>query len=102
MATGNNGLSDTFARFAGREVKVTEKDVKFDIGGRTIETVDYKLSAKDPVIGELKKEAAKAGFSLRVWLPNTVGTMDHRMNRLNVKIGKADDGAYRINRIYRG
>lgn len=91
-------LTKQFNTFVGREVAVTEKSMKefykklgFDYDG-----IEAHLDENDPVIKELSDAVAKAGLSLRIWLPDTMGTMDMRPNRLNVHIRKEDDGKYRI------
>lgn len=78
-------LTARFNKFIGREVGVTTPE-----GRRS--TID----AADPVLSDLRKAAEKAGFSVRVWLPDSFGTCDFRENRLNVSVEKGADGKYRI------
>ena len=91
-------VSRQFNQFAGREVAVTEKDMTefykklgFDFSG-----VEAHLDENDPVIKELSEAVAKTGLQLRIWLPGTMGTMDYRLDRLNVHVAKEADGKYRI------
>jgi hypothetical protein len=91
-------VSAQFNKFAGKEVAVTETPYKLELKnlGMTYEGVNADYDDKDPVISSLKEEASKAGFSLRIWMPESVGTMDWRTDRLNVYIAKEPDSKYRI------
>lgn len=84
-------LTAQFNKFIGREVQCTpatsERRSTYD--------------AADPVLSELREAAKKAGFSVRVWLPDSFGTMDYRTNRLNVSIHQEADGKYRIQDDFR-
>ena len=91
-------VSQQFNQFAGREVAVTEKDMTafykklgFDYAG-----VEAHLDENDPVVAELEAAVQKAGLQLRLWLPGMMGTMDYRLDRVNVHVAKEDDGKYRI------
>jgi hypothetical protein len=95
----NPDVSKQFAKFAGKEVAVTEtpwkREYKFN-PGVVYEGVTARYDEQDPVILSLKEETAKAGFYPRIWMPGTFGTMDYQTSRLNVHIEKEADGKYRI------
>jgi hypothetical protein len=67
-------ITTLFNKFAGKEV------------------ID---SDKDPVLKEMAKLAKANGFQLRVWFPDSAGTMDHRTDRINAHV-EEDNGKYRI------
>lgn len=90
-------LASSFNKFAGREVSVTEKTQ--DYKGRSYTTAEYDTN--DAAITEIRAEAAAMGLSVRVWMPNSMGTMDFRTNRLNVDIAKESDGKYRVQDNFR-
>ncbi len=93
----NYDLSATFSRFAGKEVNVIEKKQTLKVGGREYDNTSVALTQNNPILDELKAEIAKTGLRLRIWLPGTIGTMDFRTDRLNVRIGKDPvDGKYKI------
>lgn len=85
-------LAKAFNKFSGREVTVTETSENHN--GRSYTRAE--ITGNDATISEIRAEAAAMGLELRVWLPNSMGTMDYRTNRLNIKIAKEDDGKYRI------
>ena len=87
--------------FVGRAVAVEETngEIVLERVKRTVKYVDYKIVDGDPVYEELK---AKAGKNLRVWLPNTMGTMDYNLNRVNAYIEKDADGVFKIARVSLG
>ena len=86
----NNQLKAIFDRFAGREVEVVTNT---PLPGRG---ASVKLNPQDEAVTELRKAVEDAGYSLRVWLPNTIGTMDYRTNRVNVSVNPDMKGVYRI------
>jgi hypothetical protein len=90
--------SDQFNKFAGREVGVVETPFKTEFKnlGITYEGVHVEINKDDPAITELSAAVKAAGLHLRLWLPDSMGTMDYRLDRLNVHIRKEDDGKYRI------
>lgn len=74
----NQKITDLFNKFAGKEV------------------LSPIMSMPDPVIAEMKQLANDNGLKLRVWFPNTVGTMDYQPDRVNAHIEKGADGKYRV------
>jgi hypothetical protein len=98
----NTDLSKQFARFAGREVDATERKQSHVFGGKTYESVSVSLSDTDPVIAEIRKAAGH--LTLRVWTPDSIGTMDFRLDRLNIYVDKDPaDGKYKVgNRFHLG
>jgi hypothetical protein len=84
--------------FVGRAVAVEETngEIMLDRVNKTVKYVDYKIADGDPVYEELK---SKAGANLRVWLPNTMGTMDYNLTRVNAK---DDAGVFRITKVNLG
>ena len=59
--------------------------------------VEYQLVENDSTIKELR---VQVGDRLRVWFPNTHGTMDHDLTRCNARIEKGVDGVFRITQVY--
>ena len=93
----NRDVSSIFNKFAGREVSVTENPRQ--AYGHTY--LCPSIDQGDAVIKEINEEAEKHGLFTRVWLPQSAGTDDIRMNRLNVHIEKEADGKYRIQKGFR-
>jgi hypothetical protein len=90
-------VSEQFNKFAGLEVAVTEKPYKHTFrSGRTVEGVSVVLDENDPVVKELNDAVAAAGLHLRLWLPDTMGTCDMNMSRVNAYVEKEADGKYRL------
>ena len=90
-------VSKIFNQFAGKEVAVTEVPYKFTFkSGTSVEGVTVRADDNEPTIAALSEAAAKAGYSLRLWLPGTAGTCDWDDTRLNAHVEKEADGKYRI------
>ena len=83
-------LKTIFDKFSGREVETVNS--ANPANGRE----SVKLSPQDPAIAELRAAVEAVGCSLRVWLPNGIGTMDYRPNRVNVRLMPDNQGVYRI------
>ncbi len=96
MRPVNTDLSTQFAKFAGREVKAVEKIQNVKIGDTTYPMHEVRLDKDCPAVAELAAAVKEAGFHLRLWTPGMMGTMDYRLDRLNVNVAKAPDGKYRI------
>jgi len=92
----SQNLSGIFNSFAGKEISVVERVSYYKYDGHEIPLTSVSPVENEPTLKALKTEAAKAGLSLRVWFPGTVGTMDYRTDRLNVHVSKEADGKYRI------
>jgi len=88
-------LDKKFDSFLGKEVlvKITPREYK------GFNCDKYDVSEEDMTIPSLEAEALKDGLSLRVWLPHMMGTMDYRLDRLNVHIDEQKDGTFQITRI---
>jgi hypothetical protein len=89
-------ISPIFNRFVGREVELQETIHQMTIGGKAFEIPEYKLVENQPVIEELRGVTELYGLQLRLWLPDTVGTMEVNTNRVNMHVDKSGDGKYRI------
>lgn len=85
-------------KYAGREVQVESKKVSYKMPDGTVlyEGTRTDLKKDDPVVADLTAEAKKHGLTVRLWLPDSMGTMDLRYDRLNVRIEPESDGKYRI------
>ncbi len=89
-----------FEQFLGKKVSVTESKRKITIAGEEMEIDEYKMDQNDPTISEIKK--LRGSGLTRIWLPNSMGTMDFRMDRLNVRIEKVADGSFEVTKVYFG
>lgn len=88
-----------FEKYVGKKVLVNETKRTLDLkilGPQ--EFIKYDIADEDTVI----KEIQAAHSHVRVWLPNTMGTMDYRLDRLNVTVAKQDDGSFEITKVYLG
>ncbi len=92
----NNSISAIFNRFAGKEIQVVETSRKMNIGGKEYSFDEVQPVKDEPTLKEMQKVAHDNGLRLRVWFPGTVGTMDFRTDRVNVHVGKAPDGKWRV------
>jgi len=84
-----------FDQFVGREVMVTKSHRTLKIGAEEIELPEYTLASDDTVI----KEIEGMWSDVRVWLPNTMGTMDYVTGRLNVYVTEGEGGKYTISKV---
>lgn len=90
-------ITTLFNKFASKEIEMNENTQTLKIGGKDYTFTEVRLAnAKDPTVTEMKATAAKAGLSLRLWFPGTIGTMDYRLDRVNAHIEKEADGKYRV------
>lgn len=89
-----------FQDYVGKKVgvKAEDREMKLDSLDEPIQYTHYELDENDPVIAEIKTKHSK----VRVWLPNTMGTMDHVLTRLNIHIDKNDAGDYVISKVRYG
>ena len=77
-------LTRLFNQFAGKALK------------------DPKRLTKDAdmTIVQMQKVAKDNGLRLRVWFPESMGTMDFRTDRVNAHVVKAKDGTYRVTKKF--
>lgn len=91
-------LSAIFGRFAGRELPLLEEQKEVLPG---VIVPIYRLRDKnDPLIGEMEAAARQERLSLRLWLPDSMGTADYKPNRVNAYVKKAPDGVFRISSTF--
>jgi len=91
-----------FEKYLGTKVLVNESEHVENIGGKECGCTIYDIAAEDTSLNELTAEAKGRGLQVRTWLPNTIGTMELRDDRLNVRIEKQDSGSFEITRVYIG
>lgn len=85
-------LDSKYNRFVGQTITPVV------VGAGTDDKFSYTMAdEKSPVYLELNAEAVADGFYLRVWFPHTIGTMDYRTDRINVRLN--DDGLIESLRI---
>jgi hypothetical protein len=90
-------ISELFGRFVGRDVAVRETITTVKIGGEIMDIAEARIApGRQPVLQELKDEAARHGITTRVMTPGAIVTMDFDPNRLNVYLHRDGDGTYRI------
>ena len=92
-----NGLSATFAKFAGQEVPVHELFKELPDGTR--ESIHVKpLDTNGDQMKEFRAAAVEAGFrDIRIVTPTTqIRKADHVADRLSAKIERGADGKYRF------
>lgn len=77
-------LADLRSRFLDREVQVVKTNHQVEIGGEKYDMPYY--DSQDPILTEIAQEITTMGWKVRLWLPDTVGTMDYRMDRINVYV----------------
>jgi hypothetical protein len=95
----NNSITGLFNKFAGKEISVNEKiqTRTSKLSGETLNFTTYSFADEnDPLLVEMHQIAVDNGVRLRIWLPNTMGTMDYRMDRVNTRVAKGADGKYRF------
>jgi len=87
-------------QFLNQTVEVAECSQTFAIDGKKITFEFARVADEDPTIAALSIAAKAEGFDLRLWAPGTIGTMEHRTDRLNAFVRKSPDGShYRIARL---
>ena len=92
--------ADQFQRFVGRPVKIIEKNYsRTNYKGETKEYVEETYDENDATISEIRVVARDADLKLRIWTPKTVGTMDFRTDRINVKMENVGEGFFQIKQI---
>lgn len=84
-----------FDKYLGRKVLVKETSETLKIGDEDYDFTNCEIEPSETVVSEIQKEHSH----VRVWLPGTMGTMDYRLDRLNVHIEKQADGSYEITEV---
>lgn len=74
----NPDLDKKYDRFIGQKLGI----VTVGMSPYTYQTVDDT----DALYLELAAEAVGDGFRIRAWLPNTMGTMDYDLSRINLRL----------------
>lgn len=95
-------MKTIFTNYIGSKVLVDESEQIVElssIGSRAHKV--YSINSNDKVIETIKSKAKEESLIFRLWLPSTVGTMDLRGDRLNVRVAKIDD-EFEITKIYIG
>ncbi len=100
MTRQKTDLSKQFRRFAGREVKVSEKIRSYTVASQTFTATTVHLHKNNPAVKELATAVKAAGLQLRLWTASSIGTMDYRLDRLNARVEKHEDGTYRIGKLF--
>jgi hypothetical protein len=90
------------SEFLNCTVGVTESQHTIDIMGVPETFTDYEVVEGDPIIAAIRTRVETAGFHLRVWFPNTVGTMELHTGRVNVGIDEVLEGHFEITEIWVG
>lgn len=97
----NMDVSHIFNKFAGQEIRMTEKKINIKIGKDTYPHTQIEpADPKDPLITGMEETAKKAGMSLRLGWPGVMHTPNVKMNRVNARIEKGDDGKWRIGKKF--
>lgn len=92
-------IDTEFQKYIGAKVLVDEGVSEVKLFGKMEKFPTYEINKNDTIVAEIKNQY-KDG-RVRVWLPNTMGTMDVKNNRLNVRIAKVGD-SFEITRVYFG
>lgn len=81
--SNEENLAD-YSSYVGKSITVVNKDTNGDV-----------------LIQEIRKLAKDNGQTVRIWLPETMSTMDVKATRVNVKVAETDN-VWRIMQIYLG
>ena len=87
-----------FSKFVGKKVGVFTKEYEYK--GKKYS--QHEIKENDLVIAEAEEEFKKLGMHLRCWLPDTIGTMDLRTDRVNFYIEEKEDGSFVITSAHIG
>lgn len=96
--------NEMFQRFVGRKVDVDVKTLEFksNRGGPPVKYNSYQVLDDDETMRDVRELVETCNMKLRVWMPNTVGTMDIDGERVNVHIDAGEDGSYSVTKVYIG
>lgn len=95
-------MTNKFDNYIGEVILVDETtSIRNSKHSGEYEHTAYKLSKEDKILNNICNEIKADGLSVRIWYPNTVGTMDIRNDRINIQIEKKDD-KYTISKIFTG
>ncbi len=97
----SSNLTAQFSKFAGRAVGVNERTQTGVLFGGTFTSTTVTVKKNDPAVAELTAAAKAAGYRLRLWTPGMMGTMDHRLDRLNAYVEKNAAGKYELSARFR-
>ncbi len=97
----SNIIDELKAQFLDNIVEVTERKYsrEFKHLGKTFDFVECNVADNDSTIANLTAVVKAKGYELRLWLPDTFGTMDFCDDRVNAYVEKANDGKYRITNL---
>jgi hypothetical protein len=88
-------LDAKYDRFIGQKVLVNFTITEY----RGRKSKSYHISDEDMVISLIKSEATLDKLTCRIWLPNTMGTMDAVSNRLNIHVDEQTDGSFEVTKL---
>jgi hypothetical protein len=96
-------LSKIFARFAGEEIAVIERDHVVGDGfiGHVFVHTDYEIPEGSPVLAEMHKVARENGYGLRILLPGDSAAAVFNPNRANAFIRKDSEGKWRVSPVFK-
>ncbi len=83
------GVDSLEREFLKREVDVKVSKKTIGDGEHAFEYEEHETD--DPILKEMEEKAAKIGMVIRLWFPGTVGTMDYRIDRINVRVEPVGD-----------
>ncbi len=89
----DNNISRAFNKFAGREIPMTKEVHEFR--GKKYESVRIE-DENHPTLVEMRELAESMGLKLRLWTPDSMGTMDYRLDRLNAHVVEDPTGKFVI------
>lgn len=88
-------LPEIFSKFAG--VEIPTKAVPIQVGfNQHVYVVQQPTEAGIEILENISLIANKNNINLRLWLPNSMGTMDIQHDRLNIKVKAESTSKWRI------
>jgi len=92
-----------YQHFVGKKVNVEVKTLEFKSNRGKITKYDrYDLTEGDETMRDIRVLVESQDGILRVWFPNSIGTMEMRDERVNVQVDKGEDGSYSVTKVYVG